>query len=76
MVKIRLQAENEKEAREAHQLLTYLCGAGIKLQAPRQGTNPKYDGNQAWFCYGDLNTEALIWLVREEIDRGEQKLLS
>jgi hypothetical protein len=71
MVAIRLQADNETEAREAVQILNYMCGAGIVLQPPRQGTNPKYEGNQKWFVYGTLKVEALIWLIRETMQPKE-----
>lgn len=51
-IKVRLTANTEQEAQTVREQLETLV-QGLKFQAPRQGTNPKYEGNQKWFCYGE-----------------------
>jgi len=51
-IKIRLQGSKE----EVEFLRTYLLKKhpGLILGAAREGTNPKYAGNQKWSSYGDI----------------------
>ena len=51
-IKIRLQGTEE----EVEFLRKYLLKKhpGMIMGSPREGTNPKYDGNQKWSSYGDI----------------------
>lgn len=40
------------------------------LGKPREGTNPKYDGNQKWSSYGDFKFDA-SWKPIERRRRGD-----
>ena len=50
-VKVRLQ-KNKKDVEKLRKHLLKKCPQLI-LGKPREGTNPKYDGNQKWSSYGD-----------------------
>jgi len=54
-VKVRVQAETQAEAEEAIQYLETATKGRAKFGKPREGTNPKYAGNQKWSAYGELN---------------------
>jgi hypothetical protein len=57
IVKIRITADDKEQAQQARALLQTRLGANLRLEAPREGRNPRYEGNQKWFCYGDLTLE-------------------
>ena len=50
-VKVRLQG-SKKDVEKLRKHLLKKCPQLI-LSKPREGTNPKYDGNQKWSSYGD-----------------------
>ena len=50
-LKVRIQGtKTDVSILRRHLLDTH---SGLILSKPRKGTNPKYDGNQQWACYGD-----------------------
>ena len=49
-VRIRIQSRNKKDLERNHLLKSH---SQMILSKPREGTNPKYEGRQAWSCYGD-----------------------
>jgi hypothetical protein len=65
--KIRIQCDNEQDAQDARRLIEVITQEGLKLQKPREGTNPKYEGRQKWASYGDGVIEALL-AVADEIE--------
>tara|TARA_R110000737_G_C14230310_1_gene422759 strand:+ start:243 stop:437 length:195 start_codon:yes stop_codon:yes gene_type:complete len=50
-VRVRLQGTKKEVDRLRKHLLKN--NPQMILSKPREGTNPKYDGNQKWACYGD-----------------------
>lgn len=53
MVKIRLQGTDPKELEKIRARLLK-ANPDMILGKPRKGTNPKYEGNQKYACYGDF----------------------
>jgi len=51
-VKVRLQGTEEEVAFVRDLFLK--MHPDLILASPREGTNPKYDGNQKWSSYGDI----------------------
>lgn len=51
-VKVRIQG-SEKDVEKLRKILLERCPE-LVLGSPRQGTNPKYDGNQKFSSYGDF----------------------
>lgn len=51
-VRIRIQSKNKKDLERIRRKLLK-DHPQVILSQPREGTNPKYDGRQAWSCYGD-----------------------
>ena len=50
-VKVRLQGTKaEVEKLRKHFLKSH---PQMIMSKPREGTNPRYEGNQKWACYGD-----------------------
>lgn len=66
--KIRLQGTaSEVEAMRKYLLKFH---PGLILGAPREGTNPKYDGEQKWSSYGDIEfTVTHPRFKKEEVKR-------
>ena len=67
IIKVRLTADSEQEAQTAREHLQQLV-PGLKFQSPRQGSNPKYEGQQKWFCYGEWE--------RKPVSVGRRKRLT
>lgn len=57
MVRIRLMADTKEQVERVSQLLKFLLGNSVVLRQPELGTNPKYEGSQKWFVYGDIKSE-------------------
>jgi hypothetical protein len=57
MIKIRITADDKEQAEQARALLQARLGDTLRLEPPREGRNPRYEGNQKWFCYGDFTLE-------------------
>lgn len=56
-VKVRLQGTKaEVEKLRKHFLKKH---PQMIISKPREGTNPKYAGNQKWACYGDYQFGAI-----------------
>tara|TARA_R110000824_G_scaffold241807_2_gene430577 strand:+ start:1187 stop:1432 length:246 start_codon:yes stop_codon:yes gene_type:complete len=55
-IKMRLQGTEEEVAFLKNYLLKK--HPGLCLGSPREGTNPKYDGDQKWSSYGDIEFES------------------
>ena len=53
VVKVRLTCETEEEAATARRYLERRL-QNLLLAAPREGTNPRYTGDQKVFVYGDI----------------------
>jgi len=51
-VRIRIQSRNKKDLEKMRNHLLKKHPQMI-LSKPREGTNPKYEGRQAWSSYGD-----------------------
>lgn len=51
-VRIRIQSRNVKDLERMRKHLLKSHPQMI-LSKPREGTNPRYEGRQAWSCYGD-----------------------
>lgn len=51
-VRIRLQSRNKKDLIRIRKKFLK-DHPQVILSQPREGTNPKYEGRQAWSCYGD-----------------------
>jgi hypothetical protein len=56
-IKIRLTAETKEACEAARSHLQKELGESCRLESPREGRNPKYEGEQKWFCYGQLVIE-------------------
>lgn len=52
-VKVRLQGTKEEVERMRSKLLQ--DHPELILSKPREGSNPKYEGNQKWASYGDFH---------------------
>ena len=59
IVKVRIQADSREEADQAIQFLTNATSGAVTMGKPREGTNPKYEGNQKWASYGELDLSVL-----------------
>lgn len=57
VVKVRLQADSEPEAQKALEVVEKALKGACRLYKPREGTNPKYEGNQKWAVYGELDLD-------------------
>jgi hypothetical protein len=56
IIEVRLKADNEEQAQQACAIVEKLLATlNCRMQRPRQGTNPKYEGNQRWMVYGDFD---------------------
>jgi hypothetical protein len=53
MIKIRLTGDTEAEVTAAIQLCERLLPNTV-IAPPRQGSNPKYAGDQKWLAYGEM----------------------
>lgn len=53
-VKVRLTGNSRDECEAARAWLKGQLSA-LELEPAREGSNPKYEGNQKWFSYGDLS---------------------
>ena len=53
LVPVRFKTDNEEDALFVRKLFLEVL-PGLSLNSPREGSNPKYDGNQKWFVYGDI----------------------
>jgi hypothetical protein len=53
MIKIRITGDSAAECEATRQLLLSLL-PGATFAKPREGTNPKYAGNQKWMSYGEM----------------------
>jgi len=51
-VRIRLQSRNKADLERIRKKFLK-DHSQVILSKPREGTNPKYEGRQAWSCYGD-----------------------
>jgi hypothetical protein len=54
VVKVRITADIEVECELARQYLQEATKGTLKFQKPREGSNPKYEGQQKWFAYGEM----------------------
>lgn len=55
VVKIRIVADCEEDADQARALVEQLLARlECRMQAPREGQNPKYADEQKWMSYGDF----------------------
>ena len=52
-VKVRIQGSEEECKLMRRKLLADY--PELILSKPREGSNPKYEGNQKWACYGDFH---------------------
>lgn len=55
IVKLRIQAESKVDADEAIEYLVNMTSGAAKMGKPREGSNPKYEGQQKWMSYGELD---------------------
>lgn len=61
-IKIRIQGTEQEVTFMRNILLkTHM---NLILSKPREGTNPKYDGNQKWSCYGDFKYDSFALPVK------------
>lgn len=51
--KVRITCDSLKEAEAARKYLERRL-QNLRLDAPREGTNPRYEGEQKVFLYGDI----------------------
>ena len=65
--KIRIQGNKET----VEHVLNYLLSVhpGMVLSKPREGTNPRYDGNQQYSSYGDIQFSTLGKKIQKEKKR-------
>lgn len=57
LIKIRLTADTRDECEAARDYLHATLGDSCRLETPREGRNPRYAGEQKWFCYGQITRE-------------------
>jgi len=53
-MKVKVRLQGSKEEVEFVRDLFLKLHPDLILASPREGTNPKYDGNQKWSAYGDI----------------------
>ena len=53
-MKVKVRLQGSKEDVEAVRAMMLKMHRDMILAKPREGTNPKYDGNQKWSSYGDI----------------------
>ena len=62
-VRIRLQSRNKNDLIRIRKKFLK-DHPQVILSKPREGTNPKYEGRQAWSCYGNWKSN-YYWKCRE-----------
>ena len=55
VVKLRIQADTLEDCQDAIEYLVSVTAGAAKMGKPRQGTNPKYEGQQRYASYGELD---------------------
>lgn len=69
--KIRIQGDEKTIALVREYLLS--VHPGMIMSQPRKGTNPKYDGDQKYSCYGDIEFTTLGKVRQKEKKRKRKK---
>lgn len=59
MIKVRLTGDSREDIENAIDYIQAATKGIVKMGKPREGSNPKYAGDQKWFAYGDAEIPPL-----------------